>query len=302
MKLPPYLKKGDKVAITCPAKKLPHEITDAVNLLHSWGLEVVLGETVHTGYHQFSGTDEARTKDLQQFLDDPTIKAVFAARGGYGTLRIIDRLLFEGLIKQPKWLVGFSDITVLHAHLQAQVGLCSIHGQMPLTIPDASSESLQSLRRALFGESLTYEYSAQNPGKDGSASGELIGGNLSILLALSGSISEPDYRNKILFLEDVGEYMYALDRMLWTLKRSGKLAHLKGLIIGGFTELKDYEPPFGQSVIDIVLELTAEYPYPIAFDFPAGHQADNRALILGQQVQLTVAEKHVNLSHHTSFN
>lgn len=296
MKLPPYLKKGDKVAITCPAKKLPHALSDAVNLLSSWGLEVVLGETVSTGYHQFSGTDAARAKDLQGFLDDPEIKAIFAARGGYGTVRIIDRLDFSSLKKQAKWVVGFSDITVLHAHVQAQLDLCSIHGQMPLTIPDASSESLQSLQKALFGEALSYEYAVQTRAKVGHAQGELIGGNLSILLAIAGSVSEPDYRNKILFIEDVGEYIYALDRMLWALKRSGKLAHLKGLIVGGFTELKDYDPPFGQGVADIILEITAEYNYPIAFDFPAGHQADNRALILGKNVTLTVTEQLISLT------
>jgi len=295
MKLPPYLKKGDKVAITCPAKKLNELPTDAIKLLESWGLEVVLGKTVHGAHHQFSGTDAERAADLQQFLDDTDIKAIFAARGGYGTIRIIDRLDFSTLAKQPKWVVGFSDVTVLHAHLQAQLNLCSLHAQMPLTIPDGSSESLLSLKKALFGEPLTYEYIAQTPGKSGVASGELIGGNLAIMRALSGSVSEPDYRDKILFLEDVGEYYYAVDRMLWALKRSGKLAEIAGLIIGGFTGLEDNDPPFGESVADMVLDLTAEYTYPIAFDFPAGHLADNRALILGKQVTLEVTDSHTHL-------
>ncbi len=293
MILPSYLKKGDKVAITCPAKKLPNGIDDAVRLLESWGLEVVLGETVYAAHHQFAGTDELRAHDLQQFLDNPEIKAVFAARGGYGTIRIIDQLDFSKLIKNPKWIIGFSDITVLHAHFQSQLNMCSIHGQMPITIPDGSKPSLESLRKSLFGEEISFNYPTHSNGKPGSAEGILIGGNLSILLALSGSVSEPNYRDKILFLEDVGEYLYAVDRMLWTLKRSGKLAQLKGLIIGGFTELKDYDPPFGQSVPEIILNLVKEYNYPVCFNFPAGHISDNQALILGREVQLIVSNEQI---------
>lgn len=294
---PPYLKKGDKVAITCPAKKLPHGIDDAVNLLESWGLEVVLGETVSAAHHQFAGTDELRAKDLQQFLDDPSIKAIFAARGGYGTVRIIDLLDFSGLKKSPKWVIGFSDITVLHAHLQAQLNLCSIHGQMPLTIPDGSKPSLETLRKSLFGEVLSYEYQSVEAGKDGEANGELIGGNLSLMVNVNGSVSDPDYRDKVLFLEDVGEHLYAIDRLFWNLKRSGKLAQIKGLIIGGFTELKDVDPPFGQDVREIVLNLVKEYDYPVCFNFPAGHVSDNRALILGKTVHLSVHQLNVGLHY-----
>ncbi len=294
---PPYLKKGDKVAITCPAKKLPHGIDDAVVLLESWGLELVLGETVNAQHHQFAGTDELRAKDLQRFLDDLDIKAIFAARGGYGTVRIIDRLDFSGLKKSPKWIIGFSDITVLHAHLQAQLNLCSIHGQMPLTIPDGSKPSLESLRMALFGEAISYQFNSKEPGRDGEAIGELIGGNLSLMVNVNGSVSDPDYRDKILFLEDVGEHLYAIDRLFWNLKRSGKLAQIKGLIIGGFTELKDFDPPFGQDVREIVLDLVKEYDYPVCFDFPAGHVSDNRALIMGKEVNLIVNQHNVQLHY-----
>ncbi len=294
---PPYLKKGDKVAITCPAKKLPHGIDDAVGLLESWGLEVILGDTVTAAHHQFAGTDELRAKDLQRFLDDQNIKAIFAARGGYGTVRIIDRLDFSSLKQSPKWIVGFSDITVLHAHLQATLNLCSIHGQMPLTIPDGSKPSLETLRMALFGEAISYQFNSAEMGKDGEATGELIGGNLSLMVNLNGSVSDPDYRDKILFLEDVGEHLYAIDRLFWNLKRSGKLAQIKGLIIGGFTELKDFDPPFGQGVREIVLEMVKEYDYPICFDFPAGHVSDNRALILGKTVNLKVKQTEVNLHY-----
>ncbi len=294
---PPYLKKGDKVAITCPAKKLPHGIDDAVGLLESWGLEVILGDTVTAAHHQFAGTDELRAKDLQGFLDDPEIKAVFAARGGYGTVRIIDQLDFSSLKRSPKWIVGFSDITVLHAHLQAELNMCSIHGQMPLTIPDGSKPSLESLRMALFGEAISYQFNSAEMGKDGEAIGELIGGNLSLMVNLNGSVSDPDYRDKILFLEDVGEHLYAIDRLFWNLKRSGKLAQIKGLIIGGFTELKDFDPPFGQDVREIVLDMVKEYDYPVCFDFPAGHVSDNRALILGKTVNLKVKQTEVNLHY-----
>ncbi len=294
---PPYLKKGDKVAITCPAKKLPHGIDDAVGLLESWGLEVILGDTVTAAHHQFAGTDELRAKDLQGFLDDRDIKAIFAARGGYGTVRIIDQLDFSSLKQSPKWIVGFSDITVLHAHLQATLNLCTIHGQMPLTIPDGSKPSLESLRKSLFGEPVSYQYQSTEPGKNGEATGELIGGNLSLMVNLNGSVSDPDYRDKILFLEDVGEHLYAIDRLFWNLKRSGKLAQIKGLIIGGFTELKDFDPPFGQDVREIVLDIVKEYDYPVCFDFPAGHVSDNRALILGKTVNLKVKQTEVNLHY-----
>lgn len=294
---PPYLKKGDKVAITCPAKKLPHGIDDAVGLLESWGLEVILGDTVTAAHHQFAGTDELRAKDLQRFLDDRDIKAIFAARGGYGTVRIIDQLDFSSLKRSPKWIVGFSDITVLHAHLQAELNMCSIHGQMPLTIPDGSKPSLESLRMALFGEAISYQFNSAEMGKDGEAIGKLIGGNLSLMVNLNGSVSDPDYRDKILFLEDVGEHLYAIDRLFWNLKRSGKLAQIKGLIIGGFTELKDFDPPFGQDVREIVLDMVKEYDYPVCFDFPAGHVSDNRALILGKTVNLKVKQTEVNLHY-----
>jgi muramoyltetrapeptide carboxypeptidase len=294
---PPYLKKGDKVAITCPAKKLPHGIDDAVGLLESWGLEVILGDTVRAAHQQFAGTDELRAKDLQGFLDDRDIKAIFAARGGYGTVRIIDRLDFSTLKKNPKWIVGFSDITVLHAHLQAELNMCSIHGQMPLTIPEGSKPSLETLRMALFGEAISYQFNSAEMGKDGVATGELIGGNLSLMVNLNGSVSDPDYRDKILFLEDVGEHLYAIDRLFWNLKRSGKLAQIKGLIIGGFTELKDFDPPFGQSVREIVLDMVKEYDFPVCFDFPAGHVSDNRALIFGKNINLKVKQTEVNLNY-----
>jgi len=295
MIIPPYLKPGDKVAITCPAKKLPGDINDAVKLLESWSLKVVLGKSVAASFHQYAGPDELRTKDLQRFLDDISIKAIIAARGGYGTIRIIDEIDFSKFSVNPKWIVGFSDITVLHSHIYANYQVQSIHGQMPLTIPDATKSSLESLRKALFGEPLEYSYESIFPNISGTTEGILTGGNLSLLIALSGSVSESDFKDKILFIEDVGEYLYSIDRMMWNLKRAGKLKGLKGLIAGGFTGIKDNDVPFGQTAEEIIYEHVKDYGYPVCFNFPAGHIPDNHALVLGREVSLSVEEKKVRL-------
>lgn len=294
------LKKGDTVAITCPAKKLPHgltDVTDAVQLFESWGLKVILGETVRASYHQFAGDDALRTRDFQRFLDDDPVKAIFATRGGYGTIRIIDQLDFSTFKTKPKWIVGFSDITVLHSHIYTNYQIKTIHGQMPLTIPDGSKPSLETLRKALFNEPLIYQYPNKTTSKYGEATGILAGGNLSILVTLSGSASEIDYRNKILFIEDVGEYLYAIDRMLWALKRSGKLAQLNGLIVGSFTQIQDNDIPFGQTIEELIMDKVKEYNYPVCFNFPAGHISDNQALIFGKQVHLTIDKQSVSLAY-----
>jgi muramoyltetrapeptide carboxypeptidase len=291
--VPPPLKKGDKIAITCPAKKLPAPMTDAINLLQSWGLEVVLGETIEASYHQFAGDDEMRARDLQRFIDDDSIKAIIAARGGYGTVRMIDKVDFSHFVKSPKWLVGFSDITLLHTHLFTSFGAQSIHGQMPINIPDASAHSLETLRKVLFGEELSYSFTSHALNRSGEASGILVGGNLSLLVAVSGSVSDLDYTDKILFIEDVGEYLYAIDRMMRCLKRAGKLKHLAGLIVGGFSEVKDNDIPFGQTVPEIIMEIVKEYDYPVCFDFPAGHIPDNCSLILGKMLSLAVNDEQV---------
>jgi muramoyltetrapeptide carboxypeptidase len=294
---PPYLKEGDKVAITCPAKKLPVPLTAAIKLLGSWGLKVITGDTVRASWNQFAGTDEQRTADFQQFLDDSSVKAIFAARGGYGTIRIIDALDFSGFRADPKWIIGFSDITVLHSHIQARYGVQSIHGQMPLTIPDGSRISLETLRKALFNEPFGYQYESSSKNREGEASGILTGGNLTLLQMMSGSVSEQEYEGKILFLEDVGEYLYSIDRMIISLKRAGKLARLKGLVVGGFTDLKDNDTPFGQTAEEIIMSHVDEYAYPVCFNFPAGHIADNRALIFGRKVHLKVENSLVSLKY-----
>ena len=297
MRTPPYLKKGDTVAITCPAKKLPVPIDDAVRLLESWGLNVVLGETVHASWNQFAGTDELRAADFQGFLDDHSVKAIFAARGGYGTIRIIDAVDFTEFEANPKWIIGFSDITILHSHIHAVYNTQSIHGQMPLTIPDGSRISLETLRKALFNEPYEIEYESIVENRTGEGSGILTGGNLTLLQMMSGSVSEQDYKDKILFLEDVGEYLYSIDRMIISLKRAGILAGLKGLIIGGFTDLKDNDIPFGQTAEQIIMDHVKEFDYPVCFNFPAGHIEDNRALIFGRGVILKVEDSLVSLKY-----
>jgi muramoyltetrapeptide carboxypeptidase len=295
--IPPYLKQGDKIAITCPAKKLPAPMTDAIALLQSWGLEVILGETVTASYHQFAGDDDMRARDMQRFLDDGSIKAIIAARGGYGTVRMIDKLDFSNFAENPKWLVGFSDITVVHAHIQANYGIQTIHGQMPINVKEGSEKSLETLRKALFGEEVHYEFNSHSENQVGEAKGILIGGNLSLLVAISGSVSDMDYDGKVLFIEDVGEYLYSIDRMMYTLKRAGKLKNLAALVVGSFTEVKDNDIPFGQTAEQIIMDKVREYGYPVCFDFPAGHIPDNRALVLGATVSLTVNEHYSTLKY-----
>jgi muramoyltetrapeptide carboxypeptidase len=293
----PYLQKGDRIAITCPAKKLPKPMDAAIKVLRSWGLEVVPGETMEASYHQFAGDDGLRAQDMQRFIDDDSIKAIIAARGGYGTIRIIDKISFDHWKQRPKWLVGFSDITILHSHLHNNYNLQSIHGQMPVNIPDASTQSLNTLRKALFGEELDYHFHSHDLNRAGEATAPVIGGNLSLLIAALGSASDMDYTGKILFIEDVGEYFYSIDRMLYTLKRAGKLSKLAGLIVGSFTSMKDNDIPFGFTLPEIVMNVVAAYDYPVCFDFPAGHIPDNHAIILGREMQLTIGEHEVKASY-----
>lgn len=297
IKQPAHLKKGDKIAIVSPAKKLPGDINSAIAILEQWGLEVVLGENVYAQHHQFAGNDAQRTKDLQTFLDDPGIRAIIASRGGYGTIRIIDELDFTHFKEDPKWLIGFSDLTILLSHLLAALNTQSIHGQMPKTFEEASPESLESLRKALFGEPLSYEYKSELKNLEGNAEGIIIGGNLTLLVAAEGSASAIDYTDKILFLEDVGEQEYAIDRMMWILKRSGKLSRLKGLIVGAFTSVKPEDIPFGSSPEQLILDLVKEYGYPVCFNFPVGHIDDNRTLIVGKEARLSVEQKKVSLKY-----
>jgi muramoyltetrapeptide carboxypeptidase len=288
MKIPPYLKKGDTVALVCTARKFStEEAQPAIDLLKSWGLEVKLGKTIGMDSCQLGGTDKERTADLQEMLDDDDIKAIWCARGGYGTVRIIDTLNFAKFKKHPKWIMGFSDVTVLHSHLNT-LGIASLHSIMPFTVPKAPEEVKETLRKALFGESLKYTVPAKGYEIKGKAKGQLVGGNLSILYSLLGSKSSLDTKGKILFIEDLDEYLYHVDRMMQNLKRNGYFENLKGLIVGSMTDMHDNEIPFGQNEVGIITEIAKQYNIPVCFYFPAGHAKDNRTLILGKEVEYEV--------------
>lgn len=286
---PPALRPGDQVAIVCPARRASHEeLAAAVATLESWGLRVVLGASTNVVHHQFGGADEVRRQDLQQQLDNPAIRAVLCARGGYGTTRIIDGIDFAGFARAPKWVAGFSDITTLNSHLLA-LGYQSIHGVMPLLFhQEGGEESLESLRRALFGEAVQYAAPAHPLNVPGTATGELVGGNLSILQTLTGTASDTSTTGRILFLEDIDEYLYAIDRMLVHLDRTGKLAGLAGLLVGHFTNPQDNAVPYGQTPNEIINHYAGKYGFPIAHGFPVGHEPDNQALIVGRPARLVV--------------
>lgn len=297
IKQPPYLKIGDKIALVCPAKKLPKSIDYSLSVLKSWGLEIIIGESVYASHHQFAGTDALRTRDIQRFLDDPAIKAIISGRGGYGTIRIIDDLDFTKFEQNPKWFVGFSDITVLLSHLIAATQSQCLHAQMPYTFEDATEESLLSLKNALFGVKESHSYKSTFGNKSGICEGILIGGNLTLLCMMQGSVSEMDFENKILFLEDVGEHEYSIDRMLRMLKRAGKLSKLKGLIIGAFNEIEEEKISFGQTADEVIWDIVKEYDYPICFNFPTGHINHNLCMILGAPIQLIVEKNTVNFKY-----
>lgn len=289
-----YLKKGDKIAILCPASFIKADLTPAFDILHSWGLGLEIFPSTDAQFNQFAGTDEIRSSDFQNALDDTNIKAIIAGRGGYGCVRIIDKIDFTKFQKQPKWIVGFSDLTVIHSHIQRHFQIPTIHGQMVKSFLDASPESLSSLKDALFGEKNDLSYKTHtSANRSGNGQGVLTGGNLAILQSIIASPSDVSYDGKILFLEDVGESYYNVDRMLWTLKRANKLNKLNGLIIGGFTGMRDSDPSFGQTVESIIMDKVSEFNYPVAFGCPAGHITDNRALVLGQEVELNVDKNHV---------
>lgn len=293
IKIPPYLKKGDTIGIVCPAGFMTLEkATACINSLESWGYHVKLGKTLGSQYHYFSGTDEERAADLQQMLDDPNVNAILCGRGGYGVSRIIDRIDFKAFKKNPKWLIGFSDITVLHAALYQQVKFASIHSSMAGAFNDGGSENeyVQSIRKLLKGQLANYSCAPHPFNQLGKTSGELIGGNLSLIVHLIGTKTAYQTKNKILFIEDVGEYIYHIDRMFLQLKRAGLLDGLAGLVIGGFTDMKDTTVEFGMTVYETLHEHLKEYDYPICFDFPVSHETPNFALKVGVKHELTVSK------------
>lgn len=290
--IPPYLKRGDDVGILCPSGYMPYDkAVMAIETLTKWGFHVIAGKTLGHQFHYFSGTDEERLDDLQSMMDDKNIKAIFCARGGYGMGRIIEKLHFKKFRKNPKWIIGFSDITVLHSHLFSKYKIASLHAPMAAAFNDGefNNQYVQSIKDALEGIKANYASEGHSFNKTGKASGVLVGGNLSLLAHLTGTSSEIKTKNKILFIEDVGEYIYNVDRMMYQLKRNGRLDELAGLIVGKFTDMKDTTIPFGETVEEVIRDIVKEYDYPVCFNFPISHDKENYAVKIGGEYKLTVS-------------
>lgn len=299
MKIPSYLQKGDTIGITCPAGYMSAaKAKTCITVLQQWGYEVLVGKTLGSkSKTYFSGTDEERLNEFQAMLDAPEVKAILCGRGGYGVGRIIDQLDFTAFKKNPKWIIGFSDISIFHAHINRNFKIATLHSSMASAFNDGGYKNkyVQSIKAALEGKKANYSCKTHRLNKTGKATAELIGGNLALITHLIGTKSDYQTKGKILFLEDIGEQHYNIDRMMHQLKRSGKLNDLAGLIIGGFTDMQDTERPFGKKVYNIIHELISEYKYPICFGFPVSHDKENLALKVGASYQLTVSKQTVQL-------
>ncbi|MGF7137948.1 S66 peptidase family protein [Roseimarinus sediminis] len=297
MKIPPYLQPGDQLALISPASKTDRETVEpAIALLQARGYPIVRGKHLYAVDHQFAGKDEDRRSDFQAMIDDPSIKAIICSRGGYGSLRTLKGINWSHFIDHPKWIVGFSDVTVIHSALQ-QMNIASVHAAMPRYFleNDKPTPGFEILMNTLEGKQVRYELQASEHNIGGKAEGMLVGGNLSILYSLRGTPYDIDTKGKILFIEDLSEYLYHLDRMMMNLKAGGKLAGLAALVVGSFTGMKDHESPFGKTWQEIILDAVAEYGFPVLFNFPAGHQPENYPLLLGANCKLTIQSDHVEL-------
>ncbi len=298
--IPNYLKKNDSVAIIATARKVSSkELLKPIRQIRNWGLNVVTDSSLYAEENQFAGSDDLRAKALQWALDNSEIKAIFIARGGYGTMRIIDKINFSKFKKCPKWIVGFSDITVLHSHIENCYGISTLHAPMPLTF-SKNLKSVEYLRDLLFGKNVSYVFKTKSYklNKIGDVNGSIVGGNLSILYSLLGSKSDIDTKNKILFIEDLDEYLYHIDRMILSLKRAGKLKKLKGLVIGSMLDMKDNIIPFGKNANEIIFDAIKEYDYPVVFNFPSGHDLKNFPIKLGSNVTLSISDKKCELKNY----
>jgi len=300
MQLPPYVKPGDLVSIAAPARWVdPADVQNFLSMLEQEGLKTITG-SIFARHHQFAGEDKDRLDDLQHMLDHPDIKAIFCARGGYGTLRLLDKIDLKGFAEHPKWVVGFSDITALHAYLQMRIGVASIHAAMPYTfreVSDIENPAAASLFGILKGEFPSYTVPSHSLNRKGKSSGILLGGNLSVLYSLTGTLFQFPTMGAILFLEDVDEYLYHIDRMMQNLKLAGMLENLAGLVVGGLTDMHDNEVPFGKDAAEIIREAVEEFDFPVCFDFPAGHMEENMAMVMGRQVSLEVTENGSRLEY-----
>ena len=300
VEIPPYLDRGDTIGLVCPAGYMTTErVQRCLEILQEWGFNVKVGKTVggnSTNY--FSGTDEERLHDFQEMLDDDEVKAVLCARGGYGIGRIIEEIRFKKFAKHPKWIIGFSDVTVLHAHIFSNYKIATLHAPMAGAFNDGENEYILSLRSALTGSLAKYQVKPHEFNRIGMTSGELIGGNLALLAHICGTSSDVKTKNRILFIEDVGEYLYNVDRMLYQLKRNGKFDKLQAVIVGGFTENKDTDRPFGKTILEIISDVFKEFDYPICFGFPVSHGIENYALKIGVEYSLSISSGKVSLEEN----
>ncbi|MFB6258043.1 MAG: LD-carboxypeptidase [Flavobacteriales bacterium] len=293
MQIPPLLRTGDRVALISTARKVTREeVAPAIQVLEGWGLKVQEGKHLFSEDRQFAGTVEERQEDLQWALDDPKVRAVLCARGGYGTVQILDGLKFDTFIQDPKWIIGYSDVTVLHAHIHRHFEVPTLHASMAANFEKDRPEALDSLHRALFKELDNYGFQGKAEfDRQGKAQGTLIGGNLSVLYSLTGTDSIFDPGGKILFIEDLDEYLYHVDRMMQNLRKSGILSNIEGLLVGGLTEMNDNKVPYGKSATEIVADAVKDLDIPVAYGFPAGHLPEQRALYFGVPVELRVGER-----------
>lgn len=293
---PPYLQKGDSIVILAPAgilKNRESTILKAKKLAESWGLKVVLGKHIFNKNSHFAGTDEERAKDLQKALDNPNIKAIWSGRGGYGSVRVLDKLDYTVFLQHPKWIIGYSDITAFHSHIH-NLGVETMHAMMGTSVddePEKIVETISSFKKAIFGNQLKYTIPSSKYNRKGETKGQLVGGNLALIASMLGSDSQINTDGKIIFIEEIGEYKYSIDRMLQSLKRAGYFEKCNGLIIGDISKIKKNSTDWGYTIEELVLDVVKEYNFPIMFDFPAGHEADNRALIFGRDVQLSIGSK-----------
>lgn len=300
---PPHLKSGDTVAIVAPSGVLKNkndEVERAIALLKSWGLHTLVGEHVFTQNGHFAGTDKQRAADFQKALDDPKIKAIWCARGGYGAVRMLDLLDYTTFKEQPKWVIGYSDITGIHSQIH-NLGYQSLHSMMCSSLPPNLAdipETISTFKDAILGRPLSYTLQGSNYNKVGVVTAPITGGNLTLLNSMLGSETSINTAGEILFIEEVGEYAYHIDRMLQSLKRAGYFEHCKGVLVGDMSRIRKNTTQFGRTIDEIILDIVAEYNFPVAFNMPAGHEKDNRAIIFGCKVTLTVEKDQSTLVFH----
>ena len=302
MSQPKYLKTGDTITIISTARKISlEELTPAINVFKSWGLVVKFGKNLFQTHHQFAGTAEQRIADLQEALDDSESKAIVCARGGYGTVQLIDAIDFSTFEKNPKWVVGYSDVTVLHNHINQNLGIETLHANMPISFPkEGENETITTIKAALFGESYSIDFEVEEDSVNLSEeiSAPIVGGNLSIIYSLTGTSSQINCEGKFLFIEDLDEYLYHIDRMMMNLKRAGIFKGCKAVLVGGMSDMNDNAIPFGSSAKETILRTLSDYSIPIVFGVPSGHIKRNLALIMNQEIKLSIKEGTAKLTFH----